>query len=146
MRRCSCGAIEGKRVVIPSHFFWRWYSIESHSSLSGASTIFCWTVSSVHFGWGGVAMSDGLGVAAQADAPVAPPEFDVREPLEMLTDEIAGCLRYHQSLFGGRRVDLPRRARGAGAGARVVLLLAATASDRQREHHSRRRAHCGHER
>jgi Tfp pilus assembly PilM family ATPase len=44
-------------------------------------------------------------VATQSDAPVAPPEFDVREPLEMLTDEIAGCLRYHHSLFGGRRVD-----------------------------------------
>lgn len=46
-----------------------------------------------------------MDVAGQNAAPVAPPEFDVREPLEMLTDEIAGCLRYHQSLFGGRRVD-----------------------------------------
>jgi Tfp pilus assembly PilM family ATPase len=44
-------------------------------------------------------------VSTQAPAAVAPPEFDVREPLEMLTDELAGCLRYHQSLFGGRRVD-----------------------------------------
>lgn len=44
-------------------------------------------------------------LASQSPAPVAPPEFDVREPLEMLTDEIAGCLRYHQALFGGRRVD-----------------------------------------
>lgn len=44
-------------------------------------------------------------VARQTASPVAPPEFDLREPLEMLTDEIAGCLRYHQSLFGGRRID-----------------------------------------
>lgn len=44
-------------------------------------------------------------VSNQAEAPVAPPEFDVREPLEILTDELAACLRYHQSLFGGRRVD-----------------------------------------
>jgi Tfp pilus assembly PilM family ATPase len=43
-------------------------------------------------------------VAHQAPAPVAPPEFDVREPMEMLTDEVAGCLRYHQSMFA-RRVD-----------------------------------------
>ncbi|MCC6320687.1 MAG: pilus assembly protein PilM [Phycisphaerales bacterium] len=46
-----------------------------------------------------------MDLAGQNAAPVAPPEFDVREPLEMLTDEIAGCLRYHQSLFGGRRID-----------------------------------------
>lgn len=44
-------------------------------------------------------------VSTHAETPVAPLEFDVREPLEILTDEIAGCLRYHQSLFGGRRVD-----------------------------------------
>lgn len=44
-------------------------------------------------------------VATQSEAPLAPPEFDVREPLEMLTDELAGCLRYYQSLFNGRRVD-----------------------------------------
>lgn len=44
-------------------------------------------------------------VATHAETPVAPLEFDVREPLEILTDELAGCLRYHQSLFGGRRVD-----------------------------------------
>jgi len=53
------------------------------------------------------ALAPGLtpDVASQSPAPVMPPEFDVREPLEMLTDELAGCLRYHQSLFGGRRVD-----------------------------------------
>jgi Tfp pilus assembly PilM family ATPase len=44
-------------------------------------------------------------VAAQAPTPVLPPEFDVREPLEMLTDELGGCVRYYQSLFGGRRID-----------------------------------------
>lgn len=44
-------------------------------------------------------------VARQTPAPVAPPDFDVREPLEMMTDEIAGCLRYHQGLFAGRRID-----------------------------------------
>ncbi len=44
-------------------------------------------------------------VARQTPAPVAPPDFDVREPLEMLTDEISGCLRYHQALFSGRKID-----------------------------------------
>lgn len=46
-----------------------------------------------------------MDLAEQSEAAVAPPEFDVREPLEMLTDELAGCLRYYQSLFNGRRVD-----------------------------------------
>lgn len=44
-------------------------------------------------------------VAAQGAAPVAPPEIDLDEPLEMLTDELAGCMRYYQSLFAGKRVD-----------------------------------------
>lgn len=30
---------------------------------------------------------------------------DLSEPLEMLVDEIGHCLRYHESLFGGRRVE-----------------------------------------
>jgi Tfp pilus assembly PilM family ATPase len=46
-----------------------------------------------------------MDLAGQNAAPAAPPDFDIREPLEMLTDEVAGCLRYHQSLFGGRKVD-----------------------------------------
>lgn len=55
----------------------------------------------------GGALAPGMSsdVTTQPPEDVAPPEFDVREPLEMLTDELAGCLRYHQALFGGRRVD-----------------------------------------
>lgn len=33
------------------------------------------------------------------------PQADLTEPLEILTDEIAMCLRYHESLFPDRRVD-----------------------------------------
>jgi Tfp pilus assembly PilM family ATPase len=34
-----------------------------------------------------------------------PPKADLTEPLEILTDEIAMCLRYHEGVFPGRRVD-----------------------------------------
>lgn len=53
----------------------------------------------------GLAPGLSTDVNTQPPEPAAPLEFDVREPLEMLTDELAGCLRYHQALFGGRRVD-----------------------------------------
>lgn len=33
------------------------------------------------------------------------PKADLSEPLEMLVDEIGHSLRYHESLFGGRRVE-----------------------------------------
>ncbi len=35
----------------------------------------------------------------------APPSADLTEPLEILTDEVSLCLRYHESLFPDRRVD-----------------------------------------
>lgn len=38
-------------------------------------------------------------------APVAPEGVDLAEPLEILTDEISHCLRYHESLFPGRKID-----------------------------------------
>lgn len=38
-------------------------------------------------------------------APMAPEGVDLAEPLEILTDEIAHCLRYHESLFPGRKID-----------------------------------------
>jgi Tfp pilus assembly PilM family ATPase len=44
-------------------------------------------------------------VADQAVAPVAPPEFDLADTLDNLTDEVAMCLRYYEGMFGGRRVD-----------------------------------------
>lgn len=42
--------------------------------------------------------------ARASDPVVAVATEDLSEPLEMLTDEISMCLRYHESLFGGRRV------------------------------------------
>ena len=33
------------------------------------------------------------------------PDVDLTEPMEILTDEIQMCLRYHESLFPGQRVD-----------------------------------------
>jgi Tfp pilus assembly PilM family ATPase len=36
---------------------------------------------------------------------LAPEGCDLREALEMLTDEIQLSLRYHESLFPGRKVD-----------------------------------------
>ena len=44
-------------------------------------------------------------VLQQELAPVAPPEFDLQGPLESLTDEVAMCLRYYESMFPGRRVE-----------------------------------------
>ena len=37
-------------------------------------------------------------------APIGP-EFDLSDQLEVLTDEIAGCLRYYEAIFPGRRVQ-----------------------------------------
>lgn len=42
---------------------------------------------------------------SQEQAAVGPPEFDLQVPLESLTDEIAMCLRYHEAMFPGRRID-----------------------------------------
>lgn len=44
-------------------------------------------------------------VAEQAAAEVAPKEFDLEGPLEILTDEIAMCLRYYEAIFPGRKID-----------------------------------------
>ncbi len=47
-------------------------------------------------------------VADQSSAPVAPPEFDLADTLDNLTDEVAMCLRYYEAMFPGppgRRVD-----------------------------------------
>lgn len=38
-------------------------------------------------------------------AEAAPEGVDLSEPLEILTDEISHCLRYHESLFPGRKID-----------------------------------------
>ncbi|MCC6675972.1 MAG: pilus assembly protein PilM [Phycisphaerales bacterium] len=38
-------------------------------------------------------------------AEVAPEGVDLSEPLEILTDEISHCLRYHDSLFPGKKID-----------------------------------------
>ena len=46
------------------------------------------------------------GITATAAAPAATaPQPDLSEPLEMLTDEIQLSLRYHESLFPGRKVE-----------------------------------------
>ncbi len=39
------------------------------------------------------------------EAATATLDFDLTEPLEALTDEIAMCQRYHESIFPGRRVS-----------------------------------------
>jgi Tfp pilus assembly PilM family ATPase len=44
-------------------------------------------------------------VADQAMADLSPPDFDLTEPLESMTDEIAMCLRYYEALFPGKRID-----------------------------------------
>lgn len=41
----------------------------------------------------------------EAPAEVAPAGVDLTEPLEILTDEISHCLRYHESLFPGKKID-----------------------------------------
>jgi len=40
-----------------------------------------------------------------ADGDAAPPGADLQEPIELLTDEIGMCLRYHDSTFPDRRVE-----------------------------------------
>ncbi len=47
----------------------------------------------------------GLGGLGPDGAPLHGPRVDLSEPLETLTDEIAMCLRYHESLFPGKRPD-----------------------------------------
>lgn len=44
-------------------------------------------------------------LAEQAPADLAPPEFDLADYLETLTDEVAMCLRYYEAMFPGKRVD-----------------------------------------
>ena len=44
-------------------------------------------------------------LADQSTAPVAPPEFDLADTLDNLTDEVAMCLRYYEAMFPGKRVD-----------------------------------------
>lgn len=44
-------------------------------------------------------------IVEQSIVDVAPPEFDLTDVLDTMTDEIAMCLRYYESMFPGRRVD-----------------------------------------
>lgn len=44
-------------------------------------------------------------VADQNTAALAPPEFDLADTLDNLTDEVAMCLRYYEAMFPGKRVD-----------------------------------------
>jgi Tfp pilus assembly PilM family ATPase len=44
-------------------------------------------------------------LAVEARIEFEPPTADLSEPLEILTDEIWMCLRYHESVFPDRRVD-----------------------------------------
>lgn len=44
-------------------------------------------------------------VLAQPQVPVGPADVDLSEPLEILTDEVRLCLRYHASQFPNRRVE-----------------------------------------
>lgn len=37
--------------------------------------------------------------------PFTPPQADLTEPLEILTDEVSMCLRYHESIFPDRRIN-----------------------------------------
>lgn len=41
----------------------------------------------------------------QAEAEVAPPEFDLAEALDTLTDDTSMCLRYYEAMFPGRKVE-----------------------------------------
>jgi type IV pilus assembly protein PilM len=45
------------------------------------------------------------GLQELAGRSAGPMRVDLSEPLEILTDEISMCLRYHESLFDGRKVD-----------------------------------------
>lgn len=44
-------------------------------------------------------------LARQPPAQIGPAAADLSEPLEILTDEIALCLRYYESVFPERRID-----------------------------------------
>jgi Tfp pilus assembly PilM family ATPase len=44
-------------------------------------------------------------IRLQPAAPVIGPEFDLTDQLEILTDEIAGCMRYYEAIFPGKRVQ-----------------------------------------
>jgi type IV pilus assembly protein PilM len=44
-------------------------------------------------------------VLAQPQVPVGPSDVDLAEPLEILTDEVRLCLRYHASQFPSRKVE-----------------------------------------
>jgi type IV pilus assembly protein PilM len=57
--------------------------------------------------------------AGRSAPPPKPGGIDLSEPLEILTDEISMCLRYHDSIFPDRRVD---RAIFFGGEARQVAL------------------------
>ncbi len=35
----------------------------------------------------------------------APTTIDLGEPLEILVDEVHACLRYHEAMYPGRRID-----------------------------------------
>jgi Tfp pilus assembly PilM family ATPase len=54
---------------------------------------------------GGLPPGHSRDLTTMRQASVAPPRADLTEPLEMLTDEVQMCLRYHDSLFPGRRID-----------------------------------------
>lgn len=55
----------------------------------------------------GLGMAPGLTprVNEQPEAEVAPPEFDLTETLDTLTDEASMCLRYYEAMFPGRKVE-----------------------------------------
>ncbi len=44
-------------------------------------------------------------VRLQPAAMVLGPEFDLTDQLEVLTDEVAGCMRYYEAIFPGKRVQ-----------------------------------------
>jgi Tfp pilus assembly PilM family ATPase len=44
-------------------------------------------------------------VRLQPESRPIGPDFDLTDQLEILTDEIAGCMRYYESIFPGRRVQ-----------------------------------------
>jgi Tfp pilus assembly PilM family ATPase len=44
-------------------------------------------------------------VADAASVAFEPRQADLSEPLEMLTDEVSMCLRYHESIFPEHRID-----------------------------------------
>ena len=44
-------------------------------------------------------------VRLQPESPIVGPEFDLTDQLEVLTDEVAGCMRYYEAIFPGRRVQ-----------------------------------------